>query len=134
MIDEDEIVFNEGSNLEDRRVFYEFCNSWDEPIFFVDYGEFGSGIIYDDQKEDVRYSVIFSYRDDCRDPDVHIGSGKSLREGEYHTHVSKTTILYRSGYHMADFLVFNKSHVPLPSSREKFLGMMRRFIKLKAFL
>lgn len=138
----EEIIFNdaEGTDKDIIRyecglIYYDECNSWDAPNFFVEGSEYGSSIVYDSSKDNVRYCVVFSERCDSRLHDVIIFTGISLKIDAVpkYQHDNKLE-MKESNLYFKDFLSYDKNGKIDSSSKEKFIKIVQRFMNLAVFM
>jgi len=137
----EDIIFNDadGQDIDlwpyDGILCYGDCNTWDAPIFFVDATEGGHAIIYDDKKENVRYSIIVSDRYDdmynLHDIHLHIGEAWHAQKDFSST---KKILIKKSGFNYRYFLEYKDGEIDQQASIEKMKKLIHQFMRLKAFL
>lgn len=138
----EEIIFNDADGTDKDTIHYEYgliyseeCNFWGAPNFFVESSEYGSGIVYDSLKDNIRYCVVFSVRGDSRLHDVTIFTGTSFKTDavpEYQ-HDDKLE-MKESNLSFRNFLSFDENGKIDSSSKEKFIKLVQRFMNLKVFI
>lgn len=137
---EEDIIFNDGDDLELERqetfstlIHFGAVNNWSDPIFFVDCAEFGYGIVYDDERRNIRYSIILAERVDLWNvSDITMSKGPSWKGGTYKS--TKSILLKRSKLSYKDFLVYSASKINEEASIEKIIQTVDRYTNLAVFL
>lgn len=141
----DELIFNDADGTDEDLKHHEWlsttlyesdCNAWDDPIFFVGSTEGGYSIIYDDQKKDVRYSIIISLRIDARDlydgSILFVTQGKSWKGevGQEYKYARKIEMPNKFTYQY--FLDVDDEKIKI-SSIDKVVRLANKFLNLRVF-
>lgn len=139
---DDDIIFNDADGSDKdlelmeralHTLHYYKCNDWFDPIFTIDRSEYAYGILYDDQKSNIRYSIILSENvEDYRLYDITMSKGKSWNDGPYEP--IKTINIYNSKLSYQSFLVYDNEQINEKASIEKIIKFVNRYMNLIVFL
>lgn len=136
----EEIIFNDADGSDEDLRVYDYLGfrdhgpskDWYDPIFFTSGNDWSTSIIYDNLKENIRYSVSINYEMmGNNEKHVSIHYGEAFNDST--SPPSKNITMTGSQYCMSYFVDYIDNEI-VPSSADKFVKIIKKIIGLKVFL